>query len=131
MSQPNGLRMRNHILIGMLCALASFGVHAQRDSACQVAEDDLFGVFVYESGPGDFSSIELFWEHGDYIFNVHARNAGLLVGEWSFNRCVLRFSHYVDGSREVVRLEIKSLENGVLIVAFPRSSAETRFRRAA
>jgi hypothetical protein len=96
-------------------------------SACDVTEEKLTGDFERQAGTSQFVHLSLFWEDGNYIFNADTEEDDLIVGEWSFDQCVLELRYYVGHELKTQRFDVASFSDGILKLKDPDGGVEAVF----
>ena len=83
-------------------------------NACDVTEQDIIMAYDLDGGESELKFLDLFWEHGSYIFNATTIDGTELVGNWVYKNCNLSLA-FQEGSMSIA---VISKSNGVLTVNF-------------
>ena len=86
--------------------------------SCNVTESELMMAHDLESGSSRLKFLDLFWEHGSYIFNATDNKDSELVGSWNYRNCILELNYYEEKILNSTIIDIVSKEDKKLKVRY-------------
>ena len=85
---------------------------------CGVTDSIIIGVYKHTSGDNKLRFLDLFWEHGSYIFNAENTERKKIIGNWELNECKLSLTFLNNKKSTTINANVVSLNSNKLVLNY-------------
>jgi len=97
--------------------------------ACESVDMDLTGVYKSSGEGGQLVFLDLFFQHGAFVFNAKTATGAELVGNWTYAECQLKLEYDSDGKAQSRVFKVETLTDAVLALKDPDGDKIMEFVR--